>query len=303
MILLYERLGVQNPFDKEGAFVTSPILSPLVLAAVRFTFAFYTLFTLIFVLVWDAIRLHIADAYFSYFTELSYIGLCAYFFASGVQTLVYALSQGRSYPLQKWPRFLQFLHVLLFATITAFPIITTIIYWSALHPSSPFTERFDVWSNTSMHAFNTIFASFEILCTHGGPAPWVHTPFLILLLAGYLGVVYITHRTEGFYAISFLNPQKEGATLAGWIIGIGAATVVIFAITRMLCVAREWIACRFSCGMGNAHRVNLPVERIDEWETIDIEPPSSPRRTDGESSSETANEFEKVVRRKRENVV
>lgn len=51
-----------------------------------------------------------------------------------------------------------------------------------------------------MHALNSVFAAFEIFCTHAGPTPWLHAPFLIILLAGYLGVAYITHATQGFYS-------------------------------------------------------------------------------------------------------
>lgn len=59
-------------------------------------------------------------SFFSYFTDLSYIGLVAYFWASSVQTIVFVLSGQKAYPLQKWPRILQFLHVLLYTTITIF---------------------------------------------------------------------------------------------------------------------------------------------------------------------------------------
>jgi hypothetical protein len=61
-----------------------------------------------------------ACRYFSYFTNLTYIGLCAYFFASGVQTVAYASRKERSYPLQRWPKVFQFLHVLLHATIITY---------------------------------------------------------------------------------------------------------------------------------------------------------------------------------------
>ena len=47
---------------------------------------------------------------------------------------------------------------------------------------------------------NTCFALFEILFTHGGPSPWTHLVPLILILACYLGVAYITYATQGFYS-------------------------------------------------------------------------------------------------------
>ena len=56
------------------------------------------------------------------------------------------------------------------------------------------------WSNISEHALNTAFCLVEILLTHAGPTPWLHIPFLILILAGYLGIAYITHATQGFYS-------------------------------------------------------------------------------------------------------
>ena len=59
---IYRLLGAPVPFDPEYAFVTSPILSAPLLAAVRLTLALYTLVALIFALVWDATRLHDADS-------------------------------------------------------------------------------------------------------------------------------------------------------------------------------------------------------------------------------------------------
>lgn len=150
---LFEKLGVPAQFDANHSFVTSPLFSPFALAIIRLTLGFYTLFTAIFVLAWEGVRLHTAKTYvgpflthyekfrstyiacndrprflirtfiwryFSFFTELSYIGLCAYFCASGVQTLIYALSAEKKYPLQRWAKILQFLHVLLFSTISTF---------------------------------------------------------------------------------------------------------------------------------------------------------------------------------------
>lgn len=63
--------------------------------------------------------------FFSFFTNLTYIGICAYFFASAVQTTFFALNSrsGRpdeGYPLKEWPRVLRYLHVLLLTTVTTF---------------------------------------------------------------------------------------------------------------------------------------------------------------------------------------
>lgn len=53
------------------------------------------------------------------------------------------------------------------------------------------------------------------------------------MVACYLGVAYITKATQGFYVYSFLNPSK-GPVLAGYILGILAGCVIVFAIVNCI---------------------------------------------------------------------
>ena len=69
--------------------------------------------------------LYILNSFFPFFTYLAYIGQCAYFCASGTQTFGYAvgwrkLGAGAGYPLQRWPKVLQALHIILRATVVNF---------------------------------------------------------------------------------------------------------------------------------------------------------------------------------------
>ncbi|KZP07712.1 hypothetical protein FIBSPDRAFT_762494, partial [Athelia psychrophila] len=201
---LYARLGV--PSNISPALVTSPVLSPLGLACARILLALYALTTSIVVLVHDTQGSKDASGFFSYFTDLSYIGLISYLCASAVQTLVYALRRNGSFPLQRWPRLLQFLHILLYSTVTTFPIIVTVVFWALLSSPATFATTFSGWSNISQHAMNTLFALFEILLTNVRPAPWAHVVFLEVFLVCYLGVAYITKATDGFYSACFLLP-------------------------------------------------------------------------------------------------
>lgn len=160
--------------------------------------------------------------YFSFFTELTYIGLVSYFWASSVQTFFFARSRA-VYPLQNWPRPLQFLHLLLHTTIVTYPIIVTAVFWGLIATPDTLSTRWSAWVNISEHALNTVFAAFEIFCTNASPSfganpqglsmPWIHLPFLIILLAGYLGVAYITHATQGFYSMS-----KPHRSIAAWML-------------------------------------------------------------------------------------
>ncbi|KIJ92722.1 hypothetical protein K443DRAFT_422790 [Laccaria amethystina LaAM-08-1] len=228
-------------FDEQYNLVTSYCIPPMILAFLRLLFALYTFVVLLYIIIWDGVHHDGAQSYLSYFTNLSYIGICAYFFASGVQTFSYArnLKNGvEGYPLQRWPRALQYLHVALYCTITTLPILVTIVYWVLLSSSSTFATPFSSWSNISKHALNSGFALFELLCTNVGPYPWTDLPAVLVILVGYLGVAYITHATQGIYTYSFLDPKKQGKKLAVYIIGIAVGACIIFLIARGIIVLR-----------------------------------------------------------------
>ncbi|KAF8436233.1 hypothetical protein L210DRAFT_3452269 [Boletus edulis BED1] len=252
----YEAFGVSSPFDPTFHYVSSPILPPSVLGALRLLFAVYTLVTDIVTLTDDP------TSYLSYFTNLTYTGLTAYFWAAGVQTIAFVLRRRKSYPLQTWPRFLQLLHVVLYSTVTVFPIIVTAVYWALIANSTTFATRFSSWSNISKHAMNTFFALFEIVA-HGGPSPWMHLVPLIVILGFYVAVAYITRATEGFYVYSFLNPTQEGGLLAAYIIGIALGCCVVFCVVKGLCHLRHRISVRYG-----RFEDGSEAGALDEWEEV-----------------------------------
>lgn len=49
----YPLVGVQTPFDPTHTLVTSPLIGPLSLAAIRILFGLFTLIKLILTLVWN----------------------------------------------------------------------------------------------------------------------------------------------------------------------------------------------------------------------------------------------------------
>ncbi|KAF5377985.1 hypothetical protein D9757_009831 [Collybiopsis confluens] len=247
MTRFYELLGCPQPFDTHRNFVTSPWFSSTVLAAIRGTVALYTLVTLLVILIMDAVSFHNADSYFSFFTELTYIGICSYYWASFTQTLVYALRLRRldtgsenlpDYPLQSWPRILQLLHVILRTTMVSYPILVTIVFWGILASPSVFKTPFSAWSNISIHALNTVWSLFEMLGTNSPPPKWTVLPFIIVVLALYLGLAYVTKATQGFYPYPFLDPSKGSARLAGYIVGIAVAACIVFAFAKGIMWAR-----------------------------------------------------------------
>ena len=73
--------------------------------------------------------------------------------------------------------------------------------------------------------------------------PWIHLPWLIFVLALYLGLAYLTYATQGFYVYSFLDHEWAGSRgiVAGYIIGIAVASVVIFSAVWGLIRLRLWV--------------------------------------------------------------
>ncbi|KAJ7084599.1 hypothetical protein B0H15DRAFT_848269 [Mycena belliarum] len=227
-----------DPFDPRRTLVTSPFFSPRMLAALRFAIACYTTVTLIINIVWAAVVEKDAAGFFSYFTHLTYCGICGYFWAAGLQTALYARRGQNTYPLQRWAKPLRGLHLTLLSTITTYPILVSIVFWGLLADASTFDTRYDAWSAISVHLLNSVFALFEILLTHTPAAAWLLLVPGLLLLAGYVGIVYITFDTQGFYAYSFMNPKGHPGKLALYIAGIGIAECVIFAAVHGLVVLR-----------------------------------------------------------------
>lgn len=265
--LSYEWFGVSAPFDSACRLVTSPFFSPLSLGALRVLFAVYSLVTTITVLVFESVRFHDSSSFFSYFTDLSYIGLVAYFWASGIQTIAFVIWGQKAYPLQKWSRILQFLHILLYTTITIFPFIVTVVYWTLLASSSTFRTKYSAWSNVSQHAMNSCFALFEILLTNAGPSPWSHMAPGLVLFACYLGVAYITHAAQGFYTYDFLNPSVQHGLLAAYIIGMGVGYCILFMIVKGICTLR----CRLVSPSRLDPSEQVQSEDLHEWEHVDVE--------------------------------
>ncbi|KAG7086214.1 hypothetical protein E1B28_002180 [Marasmius oreades] len=234
--------GVSDPvFDSSCKLVTSPFFSSAVLATIRLMVALYTMTTLIVILVMDGEDGKTAGRDFSYFTQLTYIGICAYYWASFVQTASYEWRRRKGkigYLLQRWPKFLQVLHLILGTTIVNYPILVTLVFWVLLADSRTLGTPTLVWRNVSIHALNSVFCLFEVLFTHSPRPRWIFLIFTVLILGGYCGLAYVTKKTQGFYTYSFLNPDK-GPILAVYLVGIAVAECIIFALVWGLMSLRQ----------------------------------------------------------------
>jgi hypothetical protein len=107
--------------DYTSRFATSWFLSPLQLAIWRGIVSLYA-FLVIFISLGHESSEN-AGRSFSYFTVLGYWGLAFYYAVSCAHSVSFWL-HGESW-LQKWPRSLQWLHSVFYATVTVFPFVVT----------------------------------------------------------------------------------------------------------------------------------------------------------------------------------
>ncbi|PWN34683.1 uncharacterized protein FA14DRAFT_160184, partial [Meira miltonrushii] len=266
---LYTWLGVNTPFDPQARYVTSYILSPTLLLAWRSLISVYTLVTIILAYVFGG------PEEFSFLTILSYWGIWGYFTISSIHTASYILSYKRweratqndqtssakqaeagqisadqsnqiakaqSWLSKSFPRPLQFFHALLVSTISTYPLLVTIVFWTILSGGAFYDTR-STWENLSVHAFNLMFTMSDIIIFSRNPMlPWSHCFFTVLLLAMYVGVAYITYAAQGFYPYDFLNQGEHGTgTVSGYIVAIGVGTVISFMIAQFIIFLREYV--------------------------------------------------------------
>ncbi|KAJ4295939.1 hypothetical protein N0V88_004641 [Collariella sp. IMI 366227] len=240
----------KNPFrfgtavwDPTHRFETSWLLSPWLLFICRALLCLYIFTTLFFVLGWQCA--HAEDgcaasrATFSYFTHLTYWGLGFYFLFAAVHTFTYVRSGVAL--LNRFPRPLQALHSAFYSTITVYPIIVTVVFWAVLYSGEWFPEIYSGWSNISQHLLNSVFALFEIVVPRTDTPPAVHMLWLILLLALYLCVAYVTEATKGFYPYDFLDPGKQHGLVAAYAFGIAAGCLIVFGVVWGLIWLRKFV--------------------------------------------------------------
>lgn len=129
-----------------------------------------------------------------------------------------------------------------------FPFLVTIVYWAVLYEGPWYATTYQAWKEVSQHAINSFFALFELLVPRTAPPPWVHILWVVVILALYLALAYVTHATKGFYPYSFLDPGPAGPGGSGWvaayIVIILVATIVIFVVVKTIIWARVWLTER-----------------------------------------------------------
>lgn len=116
---------------------------------------------------------------------------------------------------------------------------------------------------------NSMFALFEIVVPRTDAPPVLHMLWLIVLLALYLALAYVTKATKGFYTYSFLDPGENGkGAVVGYVFGIAAGCIVVFGVAWGLIWIRKWVTERKMERMGKFAR---QAGWRDETEEMDMD--------------------------------
>lgn len=168
----------------------------------------------------------------------------------------------RSWLSRSFTRPLQFAHTLLVSTVSSYPLVVMVIFWTVLRGPDPIGSPYAAFSNIGKHTLNYVLTNLDLVVLSRTPLrPWWHLVPIVSFLALYLGIVDITYHRYHVWVYGFFNVQQFGAPLVIlFCIILAVFAVVSFLLTQLLMLIREVIAAKVqkSGGWGSAKAVGVP---------------------------------------------
>ncbi|GJJ75550.1 hypothetical protein EMPS_07908 [Entomortierella parvispora] len=211
--------------------VTSNLVSPKVLAAVRFVELLYVSAAMIS--VWATASS--AGEYFRYFTNLTYFGLFSYLLASTIWSFGY-LRQPVSERAQWvklgnpwWGR----AHWLLYSTVATYSIVVPIVFWTLLTAGMSSWSSLTWYQNLSVHALDGLFGAIVELTLNRHFLQPIHSVFVAVVMVFYMFLTFVVHKTQGLWVYPFLD-WSQGPIAAAYYIGIAVGLFIIYFISLLI---------------------------------------------------------------------
>lgn len=168
----------------------------------------------------------------------------------------------RSWLSRSFSRPLQVCHTLLVSTVSSFPLVVLVIFWSVLRGPAPLGDPYSAFANIGKHTLNYVLTMIDLVVLSRTPLrPWWHLVFLVSMLALYIGIVSITYQRYHVWVYGFFNVQQFGLPLVVcFCLLLGCFTVASFCLTQGLMLLREYIAAKVqkSGQWGSARAVGVP---------------------------------------------
>ena len=168
----------------------------------------------------------------------------------------------RSMLSSRFSRPFQLCHTLLISTVSSFPLVVTVIFWSVLRGPTPLSDPYSIFANVGKHTLNYVLTMLDLILLSRTPLrPWWHMLLVATLLALYLGIVEITYRRYHVWVYAFFNAYQFGTPLVVlFCLVLGVFAVASFLLTQLLMLGREVLAAKVqrSGGWGSAKAVGVP---------------------------------------------
>ncbi|CAO3565892.1 unnamed protein product [Mortierella alpina] len=230
-----------DTFDVERA-VTSNLFRPQGLIATRAISTIYLFSVLV-----GALATTPSFRYFiSFFTNISFCALIAYFVWSGIWSVQYSrlAEKDRSTWIKERTNRWGIVYWILYGSSAVFHIVVPLVYWTFLRPhQKPHTGVYE-WATVSEHSMDGFFMIVEVICTRM-KMDVRHLPFTLLFMALYLLVTFVHWWSTGLWVYSFLDYITQGWTKTGvYYIGVTVGLVVVYLVVWKLQDLREHLAMR-----------------------------------------------------------
>ncbi|KAF9574781.1 hypothetical protein EC968_005567 [Mortierella alpina] len=230
-----------NTFNVERA-VTSNFLKPQGLVATR---AISTLY--LFSVLVGALATTPSFRYFiSFFTNISFCALIAYFVWSLVWSVQYSrlAEKDRDAWIKRRLHGWGIIYWILYSSSAVFHIIVPLVYWTFLRShQKPHTGVYE-WATVSEHSMDGVFMIVEIVCSRM-VMDVRHLPFTLLFMALYLLVTFVHWWSTGLWVYSFLDYITQGWTkTVVYYVGVAVGLVVVYLAVWKLHDLREYLALR-----------------------------------------------------------
>ncbi|KAI8064191.1 hypothetical protein BC940DRAFT_306388 [Gongronella butleri] len=177
--------------------------------------------------------------FFAFFTNLTYIGLNAYYVTScyhHVASLMY--KDHRSF--FKQPTVLNYLYVYLYHTIIVFNIVTPLVYWALLNSGTKTSTVLATFLNVNVHGVSFFIMLFDVIFNR----MQVYTNMIVLLIVNvviYMCLAFVVYAVDDVWVYPFLN-WNLGASAALMYLIVGLVFVVVFFIIMGIHDLRDWLA-------------------------------------------------------------
>ncbi|KAI8824912.1 uncharacterized protein EV422DRAFT_516755 [Fimicolochytrium jonesii] len=218
---------LHNILDDPELLTTSYVVSSKTL----FRFRLFGLFWVIFIVPFQLRRDQ--ETYLFYFTQLTWLGLGAWFAVAAFQT--YRCNRdGNMSKFLRQSRFTQWLTWALYVMPATFHWIVPIVFWGLL--SSSLVKDGDGmawWSNINVHLFDFVLVFIE-LCINRIPLFYTQWPIIVIPGLLFLAYAFVQHAAyhisnspSGWWVYSFLDTSKNGAWVYYVVLPLGFILVFL----------------------------------------------------------------------------